>query len=80
MNCPLCKNQLESFEHIWTCTQNVQKIKEILYNAKMKITKNIQKKNNNNKFSPKKLEHNQLWFNNQSNASLTAIDLIKSFV
>ena len=83
-NCPLCKNQPESFEHIWICTQNAQKVKEILYKAKMKLIKNIQKKNNknnnNNKFSPKKLEHDQLWFNNQSNASLTAIDLIKGII
>lgn len=46
----------------------------------MKLTKNIQKKNNNNKFSSKKLENDQLWSNNQSNASLTAIDLIKGII
>src|SRR5581483_4819777 len=42
-NCPMCKNFLESFSHIWSCPQNMPKIRQLIYFSKQKLVSPVNK-------------------------------------
>src|SRR5579871_5588494 len=78
-NCPMCKQDKETWEHIFTCQNHVPIIRTIIFNNRKKLMSLIEQ------FTTRKVinrdfDHYSLWLYYPDDALFTFIDIIKGFV
>jgi hypothetical protein len=60
-NCPSCKNEKETFSHIWLCHQHRHIMNTIVFNQKKELICLIRHFGNISGFSSRDLLHDDLW-------------------
>jgi hypothetical protein len=60
-NCPSCKNEKETFYHIWLCQQHWHIMNTIIFNQKKELVRLIHHFGNLSGFSSRDLLHDDLW-------------------
>jgi ribonuclease HI len=79
-NCPTCKNEIETFSHIWLCQQHRHIMNTIIFNQKKELVQLIRHFGNFPEFSSRDLLHDDLWTLAFQPDQFTFIDLIKGVV
>ncbi|CAH1765641.1 9853_t:CDS:2, partial [Entrophospora sp. SA101] len=76
-NCPMCHDEIETFEHVWKCKSHKNIIDSIIFNNKKRLVKLVKMFTNNKQFSTRDLQNESIWKINSNEDEFNFIDLIK---
>src|SRR4051794_4392131 len=79
-NCPMCKNQKETFNHVFTCVNSKNKIAHIITNSQKLLIKLLYDHANIKRDRSSFNNMNNIWQSNSSDTCLTFIDIIKGII
>jgi hypothetical protein len=79
-NCPMCKDEKETFAHIWICKNQRHLMNQIIFNNKHFLVSLMNKYIPDINVSIRNLAHDHLWSCDSNSSCFNFFDLIKGFV
>jgi len=76
-NCPMCHDEIETFEHVWKCKNHKAIIDSIIFNNQKRLVKLVKMFTNNKHFSTGDLQNESIWKIDSNEDEFNFIDLIK---
>ena len=78
--CPVCFQEKETFEHVFTCTNSIDIIRHIINSIKIELIQLLRNHTRNSLISLREIELNSMWDIRESPSDITFVDLIKGIV
>jgi hypothetical protein len=79
-NCPMCKNNKETFNHVFTCVNSKDKVAHIIINSQKLLIKLLYDRANIKRDRSSFNNMEDIWKIQHNNDHLTFIDIIKGIV